>query len=218
MPVEEWKHRVTMDNEVCGMEARVKIVGNNRLLMHRCTVEAVKQSAKPKTGSGRKRTVKDEAYFEAMENEWKKTCMFDEKVGLFIPSEYIEANLRDAGLKIPVGRGSLKAEASRLVVAGDKIPMRTIKSVKRLEDIEKLGWIDERVVRIPPRTGSRVPKKRVCIPDPWELEFTVLIPNSSIDIEMLRKLFEAGGKIGLGDWRPKFGTYDLVSIKEVKEA
>jgi hypothetical protein len=152
---------------------------------------------------------------EALDDEWKKTCLLDEK-GLYILSSWIEGAMRDAGSSIKL-KGH--ATAKKLVLSGvllmvDKVRVETAEAVKTLDDIEDLGWIDERIVRVPPRTGARVPRRRVLIPEGWTAEFPLLVQDSFvIDEKLLRLILEAAGMNGIGDYRPKFGRFELISLE-----
>jgi len=52
----------------------------------------------------------------------------------------------------------------------------------------------------------------------WKVTFEIYDLNEMFTVQELTKLLEYCGKfIGLGDWRPKFGRYSVLEVKEVKE-
>lgn len=73
------------------------------------------------------------------------------------------------------------------------------------------------------RTGFKQGQIRVYKVRPifkeWSLTFTVTYDNELIDGGQLDKFIAAAGKVsGLGDWRPKFGRFEISNIIENKES
>lgn len=76
-------------------------------------------------------------------------------------------------------------------------------------------WIiDSRTVVIPATKGRTI-RLRPRFED-WELDFVIRINNDDFPIEVLKSaLDEAGREGGIGDYRPRFGTFIVTSFKEV---
>jgi len=207
-------------------EYKIVMRGIGRLLMNRYTIEAAMASMGVKGDNAEPEINRNSPeWMESLLNQWRGTCLWDKETGLFIPGAYIEACLRDAGSSIKLkGHATMKkAVQSDIMVSVDKIPL-SIKGVKveSLDDIFKMDksggpvLIDKRVVRVPPRTGARVPRFRVSIPSGWEMTFNIMVEDGrTISKNMLMELFGKAGRVGIGDYRPKFGKFELVSIEEV---
>ena len=75
------------------------------------------------------------------------------------------------------------------------------------------GWngriyVHKAVARV--KGGIPNPKERPTLSLPWAVEFEVgYIENKSCTLENLRQAFAMGGTLGLGTFRPFFGTYEL---------
>jgi len=196
-------------------KVEVKLKSNNTMLENWDNPELHIEREKENLQGGKKRAVKDQEYYERLANLWKRTCFFDPEIGPFLPSDYIEANLVEAGKKLPLGHGSMKETVTRNVTVNDypeKVPLIVKKKIRSIEDFERVGWLD---VRVGNRNGSSILLKRVRIPE-WEMTFTLLIADESeLSMNNLKKLYEIAATLGFGDWRPKFGTYDVVSIRRL---
>ena len=54
------------------------------------------------------------------------------------------------------------------------------------------------------------PTTRPYIKTPWSVEFTMIyVPNNDATLSNIRQAFQQGGTLGLGSFRPFFGTYAL---------
>jgi hypothetical protein len=61
--------------------------------------------------------------------------------------------------------------------------------------------------------GIPNPKERPTLALPWRLKFDVIyIENKECTLDNLRQAFDMGGKLGLGTFRPYFGTYNLTAF------
>ena len=75
------------------------------------------------------------------------------------------------------------------------------------------GWngqvyVHKAVARL--NKGIPNPKERPTLALPWAVEFQIgYIDNKSCTLENLRQAFAMGGTLGLGTFRPFFGTYEL---------
>jgi hypothetical protein len=80
------------------------------------------------------------------------------------------------------------------------------------------GWneqiyISRHVARLP--RGIPNPKERPTLALPWSIEFDVTyIENKECSLENLRQAFAMGGTLGLGTFRPYFGSYALTLFEE----
>ena len=141
--------------------------------------------------------------------EWKQALYFDEKIGVYEPSEHIwGAMIKAAGnFQIP-GRGKKTYKdliKSGIIIEPDKIPFG-----KREPD-----GIDKRPVVV---RGSRILRQRPMMKDGWELSFTINILEEQLPVEAVKKILEYAGRcVGIGDFRPRFGRFEVEEFKEEKE-
>ena len=64
-------------------------------------------------------------------------------------------------------------------------------------------------------TGGSIMRTRPIFPE-WTLDFTLAYADDVISKdEVERALSDAGRLVGLCDWRPKFGRFQVVSCKQV---
>lgn len=63
------------------------------------------------------------------------------------------------------------------------------------------------------RKKSRIWRVRALIPAGSKLSFEIEVFNNEINFESLKKCLEyAGGFIGIGDWRPKYGRFEVIKF------
>ena len=66
--------------------------------------------------------------------------------------------------------------------------------------------------------GVPNPKERPVIALPWALEFDIeYYENTDCTLGNLRQVFDYGGKVGIGTFRPFFGMYQLTKWEEIKD-
>jgi len=177
---------------------RVKIVGVRPLLMHRIPEDFDKKSR-----SGEKPDPRDEAEKYLYKDSDGKIC---------IPALNVKAAMRDAAkdYKVPSkGRKTFKDYVKAgIIVEPEMIPLR----IPSGGDPEKSWKVDLRPVVV---QKSRIMRARPRF-DEWCLEFYVKILDPIITPEYLRKFIEDAGRyVGLCDFRPEFGLFDLVEFKKV---
>ena len=67
-------------------------------------------------------------------------------------------------------------------------------------------------------TIQRVKVERVWpkVPDNWEAVFSIVI-DEPVNLEVLKALLDYCGKfVGIGDYRPSYGRFEIKNIKEVQ--
>jgi len=131
----------------------------------------------------------------------------DDKDNIVIPSLNIKAMLRDAGRNYKIsGR---RTTYGAMIKAGIDIePYPYV-------PLEHNGWkVDIRPVVV---QRSRILRARPRF-DEWGLRFTVVNKDPTVLLrDIMRKVVEDAGKwIGLGDFRPEFGLFELKKFEVVK--
>ena len=181
----------------------VKIRGVSPLLMHNGqTADPLNKFSKQLKAVSGKRKKTDEDYAEMSRIEWHAGLYVNEGGNAIIPSTLIEASILDGAKKSKLG----KAFKSAVFVNDDAILDYGRKG--KVADL----WGDDnyRDVR-----GVRVGQSRVMRTRPifrqWGCEFSVLFDDEQVnqsDVE--RAIVDAGSKSGIGDFRPKFGRFEVV--------
>ena len=170
----------------------VTIEGIAPILFHRMTEEEQESMAQSRTGGTR--TV-------AQKRKEALSKVYRNGDGLFCPGENIKKALLQACTKasLKYGKKALYGYVEALVF----IEPHQV-SFGKLEP----DFVDERVGRIPPRTGGRVIIYRPGLHEGWVLSFTLAVMDDRIPEDHLKRaLDEAGVLVGLCDHRPEFGRF-----------
>jgi hypothetical protein len=155
--------------------------------------------------SVRKKT--DEHHLQLQELEFLAGLYLDGQRRVIIPSEVIESCLVEGAKKAKLGKAFKAAvsvmEDSLLDYNGPKTPEALWAEAETFADV--------RGVRV---GGSRIMRTRPIFRQ-WALAFTVTWDDEQINAEQLRKAVEdAGAQVGLCDYRPKFGRFQLESMEQ----
>ncbi len=176
----------------------VVLEGSSAILFHRWSVEAIAEKAAAAKGSKMKKEDNIESYV------WR--CP-DGSIG--VPGEYVRQAIVTAA-KYRQDPRSPRKSAMDLYKAG----------VVSLTDVATLGkdtwdYLDARRVTVM-RAG--ITRFRPAFMAGWRCEFDiqVLLPQYINPLDLHTVLSEAGRLVGLGDFRPTFGRFAVVSFSESK--
>ena len=134
-----------------------------------------------------------------------ETALFKNKDGIhYEPSNHIEGALRKGAVQFRIpgqGKKTYKDLVLRsIIVTPDEIPLEP-------QEYE----VDKRSVRV---SRARVFRYRPRW-DEWTLKFQVQMLDEQFDTDVLREIFDyAGAAIGIGDYRPKFGRFEVTNFEE----
>lgn len=184
---------------------KVRLVGTRPMLMHSDVyadpLNPMTKAHKALTGK-RKKT--DDDHEAIAKSEWRGGLYFDEEIGPYIPGVNIEGVIRDGGKLSKLGTQIKRStevmdEKCRLEYDGPR-------TVKGLWDG---GFYDARSVKVP---GGRIIRYRPIF-HRWHLECEIAFNPEAIDRHQVIKCLEDGGQyLGLGDYRPKFGRFEVEVI------
>ncbi|OGM09206.1 hypothetical protein A2Z67_04670 [Candidatus Woesebacteria bacterium RBG_13_36_22] len=135
--------------------------------------------------------------------------VYKDEDGCYIPDEHFLAAIKFGASKL-VKKGATKWTGD--FIAGVLIEENKIRFIPN-----KKIWDDIHIShgRRPPRTGGRVAIHRPLFKKGWKAEFTIIV-DDDIPKQIVESVMEiTGHKIGIGDWRPRFGRFD-VELKEVR--
>ena len=182
----------------------VSIQGVSPLLLHngQTADPTNKYSRQLKEISG-KRKKTDEDYAEMSRIEWHAGLYVNADQKIIMPASLLEAAIYDGAKKSKLG----KAFKSAVFVLDDVI----------LDIGRKYGsaadlWKDEQYRDI---RGVRVNQSRVMRTRPifffWGCEFIVTYDDEQVNLaDVRRAINDAGSKSGLGDFRPRYGRFEVV--------
>jgi len=181
----------------------VAIQGVSPLLMHNGqTADPLNRFSKQMKAVTSKRKKTEEDYAEISKIEWHAGLYVDKNGDLIIPSTLIEASIQDGAKKSKLG----KAFKSAVFVNDDaKLDIGTKKKAADLWSDDQ--YRDTRGVRV---GQSRVMRTRPVF-NKWKCSFTVHFDDEQVnDADVVRAIEDAGSKAGLGDFRPRFGRFEIV--------
>jgi hypothetical protein len=183
------------------MEFRIKIEGTEGLLMHNARLsnplDPAARELKKLTG---KRSKTEEDYEAVACAEFAGGLYLDDVVGPYLPADNLFRCLWDAakktksGVKIKEGL-IITSLVNPLVYDGPRDPagLWGNENFRHFASV-KVGM--QRVIRCRPFFQS------------WKTEAEGFIDTSIIELYELKQIAEtAGMRIGLGDWRPKYGRF-----------
>jgi hypothetical protein len=135
------------------------------------------------------------------------SCYRDEEGQLVFPSTYIEQALAKAGANQKVaGKGNKTYKdfaKGQLRVEPFFIPLTPQKYVVRYDYV---------VIQ-----RARIQRARPEFPK-WKAKLTLTSFDDTVADDKVEELLRYAGKyVGIGDWRPKYGLFDVKSFKMVEE-
>jgi hypothetical protein len=174
---------------------RMRLRGTAPFLFHRWSVEAVAEKAAAAKGSRAKKTDDLESYVYR-----------DARGHLAIPGEYVRQSIVNAARSKQDPRSPRKS-AMDLFKAGFHV-------VDELCAVGKAHWdyVDQRRVMVQ-RAG--ITRQRPALAAGWECDATfVVVTPEYISRDLLHEMaVNAGRFVGIGDFRPSYGRFAIVSFK-----
>jgi hypothetical protein len=195
---------------------KVRLDGVQPMLMHsNQTCNPLNKFAKAMKAITGKRKKTDEDYEALSKIEWEAGLYFDEKIGPFVPSLNVEAMLRDAAKKSR--KGTDVKQSVRVFPL--EIPLgyngpRNLDGLKKIafsgEKVNGEDFFDSRGVRVNQSTIMRTRPRF----NKWWVEFDIIADDAIFNIDdIIQILAVAGSKIGLSDFRPRYGSFEFEIVK-----
>ena len=189
----------------------VKVKGISVLLQHRFPVPTYEQ-----LGEGGKKSTGSKDYRQ----EWRESLYVTEKGMIYQPANHFELAMVKAAVNFKVtgkrGKTYKDLVSANVVVDPERIPFNiTIGETDDLTtDADQPLYLDLRPVVI---QRARVTRIRPAFSPGWELEFLINVLDDELPAPMLHDILTLAGKaVGIGDYRPKFGRFDVVRFEVVK--
>jgi len=184
-------------------EVKFTIRGVSPLLMHNGqTADPLNKFSKQIKEISGKRKKTDEDYAEMSRIEWHAGLYVDGSGKLVLPSVCVEASIVDGAKKSKLGKAFKSA-----VFVNDDSPLDIGRKYGKASELwDEDEFRDVRGVRI---GQSRVMRTRPIFRN-WSAEIVVLYDDEQVNFgDVQRAIEDAGSKVGVGDFRPKFGRFDV---------
>lgn len=184
---------------------KVRITGTRPMLMHSDRLadplDPIAKQRKMVTDKTSKKKTEDDHAFLA-KTEWIAALYFDDELGPVIPGRVIEGMLIESARIRRLGK-----QFERSVETMEQHYKLEYKGPREVEKLWEAGFRDVRSVVMP--TGGRVMRYRPIFRE-WACTFDVAYEEEMTDREtVIDRLNAAGRFVGIGDYRPRFGRFDV---------
>lgn len=184
----------------------IEITGTADILFHRYNPEAVEEKSKAKKGSESKKTDNVESY--VYRDRDGKIC---------IPGSYLRQAVVGAA-KFRQDPRSPRKSAMDLYKAGVVALTDLAPIISVTGETTKDGWdyMDQQGVQV---QRSRVTRHRPAFFKGWKctLQLAVLVPEYISPSDLNDVLIDAGRLIGLADYRPTYGRFQITRFEVCKD-
>jgi hypothetical protein len=195
---------------------KVRIDGVQPTLMHNNqTCNPLNRYAKAMKAITGKRKKTDEDFEALSKIEWEAGLYYTSELGPYIPSINVEGMLRDAAKKLKKGmdvKQSLRVFPLEIKL-GYNGP-RDLNGLKKIafsgDKVDGEDFFDSRAVGINQSTIMRTRPRF----NKWWIEFEIIADDAIFNIDDIVQILGIGGqKIGLSDYRPRYGTFEFKILK-----
>ena len=135
---------------------------------------------------------------------WERAMYYDESIGPFIPAWNVKRSIQDAARLRKKGKDLERG----VFLVSERFPLQ-YKGPRKIDAMHKSGkFMDIRTVR---QAQSRILRARPRF-EGWSLECEFFVDPTVINPEDFMEYVEAAGAfIGLGDYRQRFGKYQVAA-------
>lgn len=190
-------------------QLRFTIHGTSPLLMHNDRLaNPFDDYTKALKAVSSKRKKTEDDLFEMSRLEFLGGLYYSESAGIHVPGVNVFAMLKAAGKLRKMGAAINRA----VLVQEDEIELKFPDAGATPDQLQAMRkYVDMRTIKNGPTSG-RVVRTRPIFRD-WGLQFTVLYDERAIQRDDLEHAVADGGSmIGLGDYRPRFGRFELAGV------
>lgn len=187
-----------------------EIKGLQPLIMHSCagldpTNPLRKEAAEITSKRGQKKT--DENLEQLDWIDFQLSAYHNGK-NLFVPGENLHGAIRDGAKAVRKGK---EIQAAVMVIE-EEVPVQ-YDGPKNLRDLYDYKFVDRRRVVI---QRNAVLRTRLRL-NKWSLAFSLYIDENVVSPAAVKAALEyAGNRVGLGDFRPRFGRFEVIGWEVVK--
>lgn len=147
--------------------------------------------------------------------QWRDSLYVTKDNEIYQPAVHFERSMVKAAANFKIkgkGNKTYKDLVSASVFVSPEDILHGIKNPEELDtDADKPLYLDLRPVVI---QRARVPKVRPAFKPGWELEFVIDVIDDQMPQEMLKDILDYSGRaVGIGDYRPRFGRFQVVRFE-----
>lgn len=173
------------------IEIKVKIKGISDYLQHKRPFE--EDNSRQKSG----------------EIDYSKEALnslyFDDEIGCYIPSKQLRASLVKSAVNFKVkgrmGKTYKDMINATIEVEPDKVPLGK----------KTFDYAHQEFVKI---QRNQILRNRPAFKKGWEVEFNLLVLDDQMPKDVLKEILVFAGRfVGIGDWRPHFGRFEVIKFK-----
>lgn len=182
---------------------KIRITGTSPLLMQAETLaNPLHELTKAHKAVSGKRKKSEEDYLWLMESEWRASMYYDDATGPYLPSLNLEGCIAEAGKIHRLGKTIKQA----IQVVNDTAKLE-YDGPRKKDAIWKSGkFSDVRGVNV---GGKKIMRCRPIFLG-WAAQFEIAFMEDVIDrSDLVRVIEEAGRRIGIGTYRPRFGRFGV---------
>jgi hypothetical protein len=134
---------------------------------------------------------------------------YNEEVGPYIPGVNVETCLRHSGVISKDGKNVTRA----VVVLAEALPIQYPGRNGRVQTIQELWDGNYKDYRRVGNQSNSVMRSRPMFPAGWQLDVPIALETTILDREQFALIaHRAGLMIGLGDYRPRFGRFEVSGV------
>jgi len=194
------------------MDFRITLTGTSPLIMNNArTANPLDPAAKALKALTGKRSKTDADHLEIYRVGHSGSLYHDADIGPYLPGNNIWKSLYEGALKHRMGP---KIKEGALIATDiNPVAYKGPRDVGGIWDNENFRYINFRVTG----SGSRRVRVSFCRPifRDWKVAADGMLDDSIIDLAELRLIAEtAGQRVGICDWRPRYGRYSAV-VEEI---
>lgn len=183
-----------------------KITGTSPLLMQAETLaNPLHELTRAHKAVSSKRKKSEDDYIWLMQSEWRASMYHDREIGPYLPAVNIEASIAEAGKIHRLGKTVKQAiqvidDRNRIEYDGPR-DMDKMWSANRFADVRGVNVAGKKIMRCRPIFLS------------WSTEFAIEFMEDVLDqSDLIRVVEEAGRRVGIGTYRPRFGRFTAVVV------
>ena len=192
------------------MKFIAQITGKNTMLMHSAALsDPLSPAAKEFKKISGKRSKTEDDHLEMARLEFLSSLYYDNDLGVYIPGENIFATLLGGAKKKKLG-----VKFKEAVIIDSPINVLVYDGPDDKNDLfEDKNFVNRSSVKV---GQARIMRTRPQFASGWTTEFTGELQTDILDFDDLKEIAAiAGNQIGLGDWRPMHGRFEVNSFKKL---
>jgi hypothetical protein len=190
------------------MKLTIELTGTRQMIQHNGRLaNPLDPYTRALAAITKKRSKTEEDLVEIMKIEARGSCWETPEGLLGVPSTAVWRSIYDAAKAYKLGEDIKRA----LRFDGSAVePVITNGETVTCDRWVQDGNVDYRSVKV---NAKRVMRSRPLIPVGWRTTHMFDLDDDVVDVDRLEPVFErAGSLVGIGEWRPTYGTYTAALI------